>query len=163
MPDMYPYLEALQNSWLSTLIRDTKWFFPGIEMVHLFGIVTLVGTTLALDLRLMNRWLRPWRVSVLMRRLLPWSWAAFAVMVLTGSGLFISDPLRFYYNVSFRIKLVLIVLAGVNALLFQMTAFRTLDRWDLDADTPRGAKIAGFCSLVLWFGIVAAGRWIAFV
>jgi hypothetical protein len=84
-------------------------------------------------------------------------------MVLTGSAMFVSDPLRFFYNPSFRIKMLLIVLAGLNAFLFQVTAFRSLQRWDLNADTPRGAKIAGFCSLVLWFGIVAAGRWIAFV
>ena len=89
---MYPYLEWLQDTWLSTLIRDTKWCFPAIEMVHLFGIVTLLGTMLAFDLRLMNVWLRRWPVSLLMERLLPWTWTAFAVMVLTGTGLFISDP-----------------------------------------------------------------------
>ena len=163
MPDMYPYIEWLQNTWVSILIRDTKWLFPAIEMVHLFGIVTLLGTTLALDLRLMDLWLRPRPVSLLMRRLLPWSWAAFVVMVCTGSGLFVSDPARFFYNTSFRIKMVLIVLAGLNAFLFQVTSFRSLEKWDLNASPPRGAKIAGFFSLVLWFSVVAAGRWIAFV
>jgi Family of unknown function (DUF6644) len=163
MPDMYPYLESLQNTWLSTLIRDTKWCFPAIEMVHLFGIVTLLGTMLAFDLRLMDVWLRRWPVSLLMRRLLPWTWTAFVVMVCSGTALFISDPVRFFYNPSFRVKLVLIALAGVNALVFQVTAFRTLNTWDLNIQTPRGAKIAGFLSIVLWFGVVAAGRWIAFV
>lgn len=163
MPDMYPYLESLQNTWLSGLVRDTKWCFPAIEMVHLFGIVTLLGTMLAFDLRLMNTWLRRWPVSLLMKRLLPWTWTAFVAMVFTGTALFISDPLRFYYNPSFRIKLVLIGLAGVNALLFQMGAFRTMSKWDLNVDTPRGAKVAGVLSIVLWFGVVAAGRWIAFV
>jgi hypothetical protein len=163
MPDMYPYIEWLQNTWLSTLIRDTKWLFPAIEMVHLFGIVTLLGTTLALDLRLMDIWLRRWAVSLLMRRLLPWTWAAFVTMVCTGSGLFISDPSRFFYNTSFRIKMVLIVLAGLNAFAFQVTSFRSVEKWDLNVKTPWGAKMAGFCSMVLWFGVVAAGRWIAFV
>jgi hypothetical protein len=84
-------------------------------------------------------------------------------MVFTGAALFTSDPLRFYYNPSFRIKLVLIVLAGVNAFVFQVGAFRTMKNWDLNVDTPRGAKLAGVLSIVLWFGVVAAGRWIAFV
>ena len=163
MPDLYPYIEWLQETWLSAFIRDTKWCFPAIEMVHLFGIVTLLGTMLAFDLRLMNVWLRRWPVTLLMKRLLPWTWTAFVVMVCTGTGLFISDPLRFFYNPSFRIKLVLIVLAGVNALVFTVTAFRTLNQWDLNIETPRGAKIAGVLSIVLWFGVVAAGRWIAFV
>ena len=99
---------------LSTFIRDTKWCFPAIELVHLFGIVTLLGTMLAFDLRLMDIWLRRWPVSVLMKRLLPWTWRAFAVMVCTGAGLFISDPVRFFENTSFRIKLVLIGLAGLR-------------------------------------------------
>jgi len=163
MPDMLPYIKWLEGTWLSTLIRDAKWLFPMIEMVHLFGIVTLVGTTLALDLRLMDLWLRRWRVSLLTGSLLPWSWAAFVVMVSTGAGLFVSDPMRFFYNASFRIKMLLILLAGLNAFAFQITAFRSVEKWDLNADTPWGAKVAGFCSLVLWFGIVAAGRWIAFV
>ena len=163
MPDMLPYIKWLEGTWLSTLIRDAKWLFPMIEMVHLFGIVTLVGTTLALDLRLMDLWLRRWRVSLLASSLLPWSWAAFVVMVSTGAGLFVSDPMRFFYNASFRIKMLLILLAGLNAFAFQITAFRSVEKWDLNADTPWGAKVAGFCSLVLWFGIVAAGRWIAFV
>jgi hypothetical protein len=162
MPDMYPYIDWLQNTWLSGLIRDSK-LFPAIELVHLFGIITLLSTTLALDLRLMDRWLRRWPVSLLMNRLMPWAWAAFAVMVCTGAGLFIADPMRFFYNTSFRIKLALIMLAGLNALVFQVTAFRTLGQWDLNTDTPRSAKIAGFLSMVLWFGVVAAGRWIAFV
>jgi hypothetical protein len=162
MPDMYPFIDWLQNTWLSNSIRDTLWF-PAIETVHLFGIVTLLGTTLALDLRLMDIGLRGRPVSRLMRGLLPWTWAAFFVMVCTGSGLFISDPMRFFYNASFRIKMVLIALAGLNALVFQLTAYRSLDKWDVNTATPRGAKIAGFCSLVLWFSVVAAGRWIGFV
>jgi Family of unknown function (DUF6644) len=163
MPDPYPYLQALQDTWLSTFIRDTKWCFPAIEMVHLFGMVTLLGTMLAFDLRLMNVWLQRRPVSLLMKRLLPWTWTAFAVMICTGTGLFISDPLRFFHNTSFQIKMGLIVLAGVNALAFQLTSLRTLGQWDLNIETPRGAKVAGFLSMVLWFGVAAAGRWIAFV
>jgi hypothetical protein len=163
MPDLYPYMEWLQDTWLSGFIRDTEWCFPAIELVHLFGLVTLMATMLAFDLRLMNIWLRGRPVSLLMKRLLPWTWIAFAVMICTGTGLFISDPLRFFDNTSFRIKLILIALAGANALVFQVTTCRTVAQWDLNSDTPRGAKIAGFLSLVLWFGVVAAGRWIAFV
>jgi hypothetical protein len=163
MPDMTPFLEWVENSWLGAFLNRSDWLFPIIETFHLFGIIVLVGTTLALDLRLMNLWLRRWPVSHLARGLLRWSWAGFALMVLTGTGLFVSDPFRYFYNSSFRIKMALILLAGVNAFVFQITTFRCVDKWDLQTDTPGGAKVAGFCSLVLWFGIVAAGRWIAFV
>jgi hypothetical protein len=162
MPDMYPYLEWLQNNWPSTAIRDTLWF-PAIETVHLFGLVTLAGTMVALDLRLMDLWLQPWPVSSLMKKMMPWTWSAFGVMLFTGSGLFISDPLRFFYNTAFRIKMLLIILAGVNALIFQLTALRSLPEWDVKARTPRSAKIAGIVSIFLWCGVVTAGRWIGFV
>jgi hypothetical protein len=162
MPDLYPYVDWLQNTWLSNSIRDTLWF-PAIETVHIFGLVTLIGTTLALDLRLMDLWLCRWPVSRLMKGLLPWTWAAFIVMVSTGSGLFVSDPMRFFYNTSFQIKMVLIALAGLNALVFQLTVHRSIDKWDIDTTPPIAAKIAGFCSLVLWFSVMAAGRWIGFV
>jgi hypothetical protein len=162
VPDTYPYVEWLQNSWLSNAIRDTLWF-PAIETVHLFGLVTLVGTMMALDLRLMGFWLQRWPVSSLMKKILPWTWSAFGVMLLTGSGLFISDPLRFFYNTAFRIKILLILAAGLNAVIFQLTSFRSLPEWDAKSRTPAGAKIAGLVSLLLWFGVVAAGRWIGFV
>jgi hypothetical protein len=58
---------------------------------------------------------------------------------------------------------VLIALAGVNALVFQLTAARTVSRWDLQVQPPMAAKICGVCSIVLWLGVVAAGRWIAFL
>jgi hypothetical protein len=167
MPDIYSsiysYLEWLQDTRLSGFIRDTRWCFPAIELVHLFGLVTLLATMLAFDLRLMDLWLRRWPVSLLMKRLLPWTWTAFCIMVGTGMGLFASDPLRFFDNTSFRIKLALIALAGANALAFQLTSLRGLSRWDRDVEPPRGAKIAGVVSIMLWFGVVAAGRWIAFV
>jgi hypothetical protein len=163
MPDTYPYIDWLQNTWLSGILRDTKWLFPAIELFHLLGIVTLLATLLALDLRLMDLWLRRWPVSLLMKSLLPWTWKAFLVMVCTGSGLFASDPARFFYNTSFRIKMILIALAGLNALVFQMTIFRSLNEWDKNTKTPLGAKMAGFFSIILWFGVAAAGRWIAFV
>jgi hypothetical protein len=163
MPDIYPFLEWLQDTGLSAFIRDTKWCFPAIELVHLFGLVTLMSSMLVFDLRLMNLWLRRWPVLLLMERLLPWTWRAFIVMVGTGAGLFVSDPLRFFDNTSFRIKLVLIALAGLNALIFQRTSLRGVGEWNLNVEPPLGAKIAGGLSLVLWFGVMAAGRWIAFV
>jgi hypothetical protein len=162
MPDLYSFLAWLQETRLSAFVRDTKWCFPAIELVHLFGIVTLLATMLAFDLRLMNLWLRRWPVSCLMRNLLPWTWAAFGIMVCTGTGLFVSDPLRFSDSSAFRIKLVLIALAGLNALLFQLTTARSIPAWDADVAPPRGARIAGLLSIILWFGVVAAGRWIAF-
>ncbi len=162
MPDAYPYLQWLQNTWLSNSIRDTLWF-PAIETVHLLGLIILASTALALDLRLAGLWLRRWPVCWLMKKLMPWIGAGFGVMVFTGWGLFVSDPLRFFYNTAFRIKMLLIALAGVNALVFQITARPRLSQGDAKSQTPPAARIAGLLSILLWLGVITAGRWIGFV
>jgi hypothetical protein len=80
----------------------------------------------------------------------------------TGLLLFYSDPLRFYGNVFFRIKLVLLILAGLNAWVFHATVYLRVASWDHDATPPLGARAAGVASLVLWVGVITTGRMIAY-
>jgi hypothetical protein len=160
---MIPLLMWLEESSLGTHIRQSLWLFPIIETIHIFGVVLLVGATSALDLRLMGLAMREQPVSRLAARLLPWAWSGFAIQVVTGFLLFSSEATRCYTNTAFRYKMVGILLAGVNAVVFHYTAYRNVRQWDEAPVGPWGAKIAGLCSIVLWFGIVAAGRWIAFV
>jgi hypothetical protein len=69
-----------------------------------------------------------------------------------------------YGNLGCQIKMLLILLAGVNAFAFDMLAYRKVATWDEDAPVaPLSARCAGCFSILLWFGIVAAGRWIAFI
>ena len=85
-----------------------------------------------------------------------------AVQVTTGFVLFASEATRCWQNSAFRIKMAMLALAGLNALIFHVTVYRRVASWDEAAVTPAGAKLAGCFSILLWFGIVAAGRWIAF-
>jgi hypothetical protein len=101
-------------------------------------------------------------VSKLAGRTVPWALWGFAVMATTGFFLFASGAARYYENVPLRLKLLMIALAGVNALVFHFTAYRKISAWHDDARTPPAAKVAGAVSLALWFGIVIAGRYIAF-
>lgn len=159
MPFLMTFCQWLEQTALGSGIRDSLWLFPAIETVHLFGIVLLVGSTTAFDLRLLG-WVMPrQRLPELAERLLPWSWAGFAVQVVTGFLLFASAASKYYGNTAFRLKMGMLLLAGVNALLFHFATYGDLG----DGDTPLGAKLAGGVSLLLWFGIVAAGRFIGFV
>jgi hypothetical protein len=115
------------------------------------------------DLRLLGWALGRARVSDLARRLLPCTWAAFGVQLITGVLLFSSEAVKLYDNPAFRLKLLLIALAGVQALIFQSTASRHLAAWDERGVLPVGAKFAGAVSLLLWIAIVTAGRFIGFV
>ena len=101
-------------------------------------------------------------VSELAGRLLPWTRVGFVVMVVSGALLFYAIPVRSYNNVFFRLKLVLLVLAGLNAWLFHWGIYRRAKTWDLNAPPPRRARIAGALSLLLWAAIIFSGRMIAY-
>ena len=76
--------------------------------------------------------------------------------------LFYSQPMRYYGKLFFWIKLALMALAGVNALYFHMTTYRSVSKWDRDMILPFGAKLAGVMSLILWAGVVIFGRLTAY-
>jgi hypothetical protein len=161
--NMFAFCQWLENSSWATAIHQSLWLFPMLETAHLFGIVSLVGATSALDLRLIGLTMKGEPVSRIAGRLLPWAWAGLTIQVVTGFCLFASEATRCYENKAFRIKMVMLLLAGLNALIFHQTVYRRVARWDDSPATPFGAKFAGVCSILLWFGIVAAGRWIAFL
>ena len=160
---MFAFCQWLENSSWATAIHQSLWLFPMFETAHLFGIVSLVGATSALDLRLIGLTMKGEPVSRIAGRLLPWAWAGLTIQVVTGFCLFASEATRCFENKAFRIKMVMLVLAGLNALIFHQTVYRRVASWDDAPATPVGAKLAGCCSILLWFGIVAAGRWIAFL
>jgi hypothetical protein len=163
MPDMLSFCRWLEQTRVGAGVRESLWLFPAIETLHLLGMAALVGTIAAFDLRLLGWRMRRERVSELAGRLLPWSWAGFAVQVVTGAVLFMSEAVKVYTNPAFRVKMLLIFLAGVHALIFHGTVYRNVATWDDSELLPAGAKVAGFVSIVLWVGIVAAGRFIGFV
>jgi hypothetical protein len=96
-------------------------------------------------------------------RVLPWTRVGFVVMVISGALLFYAIPVRTYHNVFFRVKAVLLVVAGLNAMVFHNGVARRVSEWDLDDITPpRAVRLAGVFSLVLWTAVVFSGRLIAY-
>jgi hypothetical protein len=83
-------------------------------------------------------------------------------MVISGILLFYAIPLRTYLNIFFRVKAVLLILAGLNAFVFHHGIYAKLPDWDVGVTPPRPARVAGMCSLVLWAAIVFSGRMIAY-
>lgn len=169
MPDMpeswYMFCRALETTWLHRTMSGTTWYFPAVETFHHVGMVLLVGGISLFDLRLLGLAMKGQSVSRLADRLLPATWTGFALMIVTGSLLFITSPLsgqEYCPNPALHIKLVLIVLAGVNMAVFHFTVYRRVGEWDKAYVTPLGAKLVGSLSVLLWAGVVAAGRWIGF-
>jgi hypothetical protein len=160
---IFAICEWLEQTHIGTTIRESLWLFPIIETVHIFGIICLVGATSILDLRLMGLTFREESVSKLAKRFIPWALAGFIIQVTTGLLLFSSEATKMYGNLGFKIKMSLILIAGINALVFHSVAYQSVDKWDNDPVGPLSARAAGLLSILLWFGIVAAGRWIAYV
>lgn len=160
---MLAFCRWLEHTAVGASIRESLWLFPAIETLHLLGMALLLATVAAYDLRLLGLAMRHQRVSKVARQILPWTWLGFAVQVITGMLLFSSEALKIYTNPAFRLKILLILLAGVQALLFHRLTYRNVSQWDADAPTPTSAKLAGALSLLLWTGVVAAGRFIGFV
>ena len=156
------FLAWLHDTSFSTLMRESTWAEPIVETIHVLTLAVFLGSVLLLDLRLLDLTMRQRRVSQLLGELGPALFGGFAVMVVTGVLLFSGDPLAVYGTLFFKLKMIMLVLAGANLLLFNATVGRRIAEWDDKARTPWGAKAAGMTSLVLWIAIVAAGRGIAY-
>lgn len=157
------FLQQLQDSALATAISESIWLFPTIETIHVLALALVVGSIAIVDLRLLG-WASVRRaVSSIAREVLPWTWAAFTLALLSGALLFSARAVHYYSNIPFRIKVALLLAAGLNMLWFQLRTYRDVAQWDTAPRPPAGARWAGSFSLLFWVGIVAAGRWIGFV
>lgn len=156
------FCQWLYQSGIGTAIRDSVWIFPIIETIHVLGITLLVGTVAILDLRLLGLVLKHTGVSQIARQILPLTWTGFGVMFISGFLLFSAEAANSYGNPAFRIKLILLLLAGLNPLIFHLTIYRDVAAWGDRVATPLQARLAGIFSLTLWAGVICAGRAIAY-
>ena len=162
MLSLYEFAQRVQEMPSSVALRESLWTYPIIETVHVLGLCLFVGTAWLWDLRLLGVTLRGVPVSRLSKQILPWTAVGFAIMAVSGLGLVFSEPLRFYSNIFFRIKLVLLAAAGLNAFIFHKTVGRRKDEWDSSSLLPFRARLAGALSLGLWATVIVTGRLIAY-
>jgi hypothetical protein len=159
---LLPIIQWLNATSLATSIRESDFVFPLIETVHVLAITLLAGTVAAVDLRLLGVILKREKISEVAGQVLPLTWIGFTVMTITGVLLFLSEAQKSYGNLAFRAKMLLLILAGLNPLIFHSTIFRSIHAWDDAPVVPRRARAAAIASLTLWSGIIIAGRAIAY-
>lgn len=148
----------LQSRPLSEYIGFTAWF-PFLESIHVLAVGLLFGSILMVDLRLLGFAALPYPTSRMTKELIPWTWAAFAVAAVTGTGLFLTRAGAYVENTPFQLKFGFILLAGINMAVFQFRTFKGIDVWDSASHPPLEARVAGAASLLLWTGVIFAGRW----
>ena len=155
-------MERLEASSWAVFISKNAWAFTTIEVVHVFAISLVVVSIAIMDLRLLGLASTKRSVTELARAVLPLTWASFVLAVAAGSLLFISQATAYFASTSFRIKMIFIVVAGINMLIFELITFRGVREWDSKPLPPRQARLAGGISLTCWILVVVLGRWTGF-
>jgi hypothetical protein len=155
-------LDWLQNTTLAVGIRDSLFLFPLLESLHVIGLALVLGTIAVIDLRLLGVASIERPFSRVATDIMKWTWAAFAVTAVTGALMFATNAAVYFHNWYFRVKIALLVLAAVNVLVFELTARRTLARWDQSPSAPPVARAVATVSLVIWVAVIFAGRMIGF-
>lgn len=158
---LHDVFQALEDTALATAVREFSWLFPTVETIHVLALVSVVGAIAMLDLRILGFQFKGSAITAWSAKVLPWTWMSFALAVASGLLMFSSSATRYYVNLPFQMKILLIVLAGVNMLLFHFGEYRKVDQWDRGQATTR-ARIAAALSLTFWVGVVVFGRWIGF-
>jgi hypothetical protein len=154
------WCKVLEDTRIGEIVRESA--FPYIEGAHVLGLALSVGTVVWFDLRLVGATMRTRPVTEVFQGLKVWMIAGFCLMFLTGALLFTAHAAKAYANGYFRTKMALIVLAGVNTVVYHLTIDRRRAQWGDAPVPPMGARAAGLVSLVLWFSVIAAGRIFAY-
>src|SRR5262245_58517335 len=138
------FCQWLQDTSFSTSIRESILMFPVLEGSHLLALGISAGTIALSDLRMMGLIFKKQSASEVFHQLIPWTTAGFLVMIITGTLLLISEPIKCYNSIWFRLKVLFLFLAAINVLVFHSSKiYRNMHEWEWDESPPKAAKMAG--------------------
>lgn len=152
------FLEWLQGTWVGVLVAESLWGYPMLETAHTLGMAMLIGSLGLINLRVLG--FKADLPLLATSDLLPLAWIGFTVNAISGALLFTSDAVYFFNSWTFRVKIVLIVLAGINAAMLGRRVFREAAG---PAVADSATRLIALSSLVFWVGAVCAGRLIAYL
>jgi len=158
---MEAFAQSIEGGVVYTWISSVYWLWPLMETIHFIGLSLLLGGLIVIDTRLAG-YFRGVNIAAT-HKLLPWVFIGFGLNLVTGVLFFFGDPMRYAINIGFRIKMVLVVIAGLNALWFWFKINPAMRSWKPDTDPPVVAKLVAWISLVSWTGVLLFGRLIPYV
>jgi len=156
---IHSFCDWLSNTSLSLTIQTVMWIIPAVQTVHILCVAVVMSSMAMLDLRLVGMAGKRQSVSQMVSRLVPWVWGALPVLLTTGVILIVGEPSRELLNPYFRAKMAMLATVIVITFIVERKNAKDPDYWE-----SRGAAAAltGLASLLLWVGIITAGRWIAY-
>jgi hypothetical protein len=156
------FIQAIESSAIGEWMRTNLLAMPWVNALHVLCITVVFGTILVVDLRLLGLLDRHRAVTRVSDEMLRLTWVAFVGAVITGAMFFAANATTYWFNNAFRFKMLAIVLAGINMLVFQFVTYRGVAAWDRSAPTPGAARLAGAFSILLWVTVIVLGRVIGF-
>lgn len=142
-------------------LRESPGLYAATEIAHTLGFVVLVGAVFFFDLRVLGL-VRTLALSALARLLLPWSWASIVVIIPTGLAMFAVNADELLDSGPFKLKMALLLAAGLNAAFFLTGPWQSVRQWDVGVPAPLAAKLSAVASLFLWAGVISCGRLLAY-
>ena len=156
------WCQWLEHTSWATAVAESVWLFPVIEGSHILALPLSVGMILMFDIRLLGLAFRTGFAARMLADVVRWSKFGFVVMFATGAILFVTQASKAYGNVFFRTKLLLLVILGVNAAVYQFVLYPKVATWDDGGAAPLAARICGGLSLIGWIGVIVCGRTMAY-
>lgn len=153
------WLDTFQSS---TDLHESLYMYAWVESTHVLTLILFLGMLLVIDLRLLGVAFTDVAASKIVERLDKAMLLGFVVMVISGVLLFYAIPVRSTQSIWFRIKVVLLIAAGINALLIRRMTRSSGLTWDTDPVPPRRIRVGAGLSLGLWTLVIAAGRSMAY-
>ena len=151
---------SIADSGLNQWISETYWLWPVLEIFHFIGLSIMLGALLIIDARLLGM-LRTYDAGSV-KRLVPLVWVGFCINLASGTMFFVGDPMRYSVNIGFQIKMLLILIAGLNVVVYQLQVRPQLTGWNT-VSVPTIARLVAIASLVTWGGVLLLGRLIPYV
>jgi hypothetical protein len=158
---MYGFITWLESTGVSTALRNTTWVWPTCESIHFIGLTMLIGAAGFFDLRLMG-FMR--RVPIAAAKsFMPYGIAGLALNLVTGTLFFIMRPSMYAFSAAWWAKVFFIVLAGLNAMLFETTLGARVLTLGPGEAPPTSFRIVGCVSLLSWFAVLYFGRMLPYI
>jgi hypothetical protein len=160
--DLPRIVESIQTSALAEWMRTSLMAMPVVNSIHVMAAVTVFGTILIVDLRLLGFADMRRSFARVAQELLHFTWGAFVIALITGLLMFAANASTYVGNTAFGLKMLALLGAGANMVIFQRVTFRSVAAWDLGVRPPLEARLAGAASILIWIGVIFFARWIGF-
>ncbi len=153
---------AISDLPISLWIGTHFWIIPIMQTLHILALTAAFGSVLMINLHILGLTGRSRTLAQTVHRFQPWIWWALVVLVVTGLGMILGEPIRELINPVFWIKMGLIIALVLLSLWYQSTLARGMVQWDMTLKARAGVRLSAAGLILLWCMIMFAGRWIAY-